>query len=266
MFWLATWAEIERRIEDDVASGFATRSSEPLVLYRSVSIPELVSVLRTGRIWGGQNRFNMFDCRPLVFFGDSLTDWLIGQGEHTHRQAYFASQFHDVYRDAQLALRHMEELACNILRELDSDRISYDPEQAFMLEFGNCGRLRHRALRPAKTRRKYRALFGALKQLTRTNNRLGNAHAVLVQNLEAEIDGWKAAHPFTSAVLVTRPIAGGLVYSTPAYQGGREYGFRPGQVTLGDIREIILIKDRRIVCRCASPGDAARLWQAVAAA
>ena len=77
----------------------------PKVLYRSVSVPELLDICRSGTIRGGMNRFNPADRRPLVFFADTLDDRLISQGEHIHRQAYYAAE------------SSQEHLLCEFLRQ-----------------------------------------------------------------------------------------------------------------------------------------------------
>ncbi|MFA5491004.1 MAG: hypothetical protein WC284_17635, partial [Candidimonas sp.] len=62
----------------------------PLVLYRSVSPGELNSIFSMGKIEGGQNKFNEFDPRRLVFFASKISDSLIWQGEDVERQAQYS--------------------------------------------------------------------------------------------------------------------------------------------------------------------------------
>jgi hypothetical protein len=57
--------------------------------------------------------------------------------------------------------------------------------------------------------------------------------------------------PITSAIIETKPLAGGLEYSVRAGSmsgfGEAEYGFRPGQVTLDDVVKVHWVKDRQII-------------------
>lgn len=222
----------------------------PKVLYRSVSVPELLDICRSGTIRGGMNRFNPADRRPLVFFADTLDDRLISQGEHIHRQAYYAAESSQEHLLCEFLRQRIREHGTLILGHLHCDGVNYTEDQADGLPRGESyGRLK-RALRHHE---KYRPLFLQLAALKRAEWRAWEEHGRLIRKLEQSIERRNASLPITSAVLVTRPIGGGLLYTTKSGcgLGEREYGLRPGQVRLQDIERIILFKDRRKVASIA---------------
>lgn len=102
----------------------------PKVLYRSVSVPELLDICRSGTIRGGMNRFNPADRRPLVFFADTLDDRLISQGEHIHRQAYYAAESSQEHLLCEFLRQRIREHGTLILGHLHCDGVNYTEDQA----------------------------------------------------------------------------------------------------------------------------------------
>jgi hypothetical protein len=214
--------------------------TEPRTLYRSVSLPELADILRTGRITGGGNRFNEADRRPLVLFADILDPYTLGHGEHAYRQAYRALDGTPAFlacEEAEAKIARHGEL---ILARLSRDGIWCDPENALSLPFGEgYGRVRHAALRRPNLRRKYQGLFNQLKRLKREGAQLRGELDRDIERLRAAILAERATLPITSAVIVTRPLHGGAMFTVG---GRREYGFERGSLQLTDIASIILVK------------------------
>ena len=225
----------------------------PIILYRSVSIPELIDVLRSGLIRGGGNRFSGVDNRPYVFFADEFDDRLLRQGEATRRQAHYAAQSQHAWLASEFVAERLSAFADLILTEFERDGIWYDPAVAPVLRNGEGTGWFRRAGR-RHDRKKYDRLFRYLRQLKRVQVGLWSEYDCEVARIAREIDQRKAIASVTSAVLVTRPIAGGLLYSIEFGMcglGDREYGFQPGQILLADIEQIVLVKAGQEVVRCS---------------
>lgn len=228
---------------------------EPRVLYRSVSLPELVDIWRKGVITGGGNLFNFMDQRPYVFFADEIDERLIRQGEYVDRQAHYALREHRINGEIERKLDRTEQIADVILAEMGHHGIAYDLDLTDNFRLG----IEHRCFRnaafrsPKAVRLKFAALFRILRRLQRELIAAYGEYDRQHQLRWAEIEQHLARLPYSSAIIVTHPIGGGLLYSTEfgaSGLGDREYGFRPGQVTIEDIAEVILIKARREVDRC----------------
>ena len=233
------------------------------VLYRSVSLPELEDIYSCGVVVGGQNKFNPVDSRPDVFFSDVLDARLVRQGEDTYRQAFYHAQFHPAAARRAEAFDHVMQCAEDILSQMVSCGIRYDPDDGYSLEWGAVApRLKRSALGPEATRASFKGLFRRLAQLNSAQAAAADEHCDVVIGLMAEYEASRKTQPITSAVLITKPIVGGLIYSEElglSGHGEREFGFEPGQIKLDDIAEIILIKAGTEAGRCgAQGGDLAR--------
>lgn len=227
---------------------------EPRVLYRSVSLGELFDIARRGVICGGGNLFNTFDPRPDVFFADEIDDVLVGHGEHVPRQVTFAMREHLSSRRIEILRDVITRRADFILRQLDDDRIAYDRYSADDFRLGLLvSKFRGLSFRTKRGNgRVYARHFRALRRLLRRQVSLSAMYDRAWHSLHQRTEEQLRCLPFSSAILVTRPITGGRVYSTEAGfcgHGEREYGFRLGQVTLADVAEVVLLKDRREVAR-----------------
>ncbi|QNM83249.1 hypothetical protein H8M03_02550 [Sphingomonas sabuli] len=262
----ASAQQVASRFVEEVAERRAEPMSVRLRLYRSVSVPELEDILCTGAIVGGQNRFNTWDTRPFVFFADELTDHLIAQGEASYRQAYFASMRHELYDQIDRLASRIERLADLALAELDYAGARYDPEAAELFRHGiGSGHFR-RAARRARSS----VAIAASKEVARLNvhnEQLWADHSRLVETLVPRIEQLKAGWRFTSAVLVTKPVGGGIRY--PGELGicglpghSREYAFQPGQIGAADIERIILFKNHREIASIEDPTCALGLSRA----
>lgn len=237
---------------------------QPRVLYRSVSLPELVDIWRSGVVAGGGNIFNFMDQRRYVFFADELDERLMRYGEFVDSQAHYDLRDHVVSRRSEQTLNRIEQIADVILAEMDHDRIPYDVALADEFRFGWERRRFRSAVFTCEgvDRPKYAALFRIFSRLQREFTALDGEYGRQHQLSCAEIERRLTRSPYSSAVIVTHPIAGGLLYSTEfgfSGHGEREYAFRPGQITVSDIFEIILIKAGREVERCSPPGLGRRL-------
>lgn len=194
--------------EQDLPHGvkYEGELEEPKVLYRSVSPQELKSFWSMGRISGGGNVFNEFDPRNYVFFADEVSDLLIWQGEDVERQA--------IHKLKQTYQKPIEELGHQIA-ELKQ---------------------REEAGEQVKRQR---------QQLEKKFQGLLDHYRREVRGAEAAMRSEQADKPFTSAILQTKPITGGKIF-TGAWQGA-EYGFEPNEITHQDIDKIHLVRDKKII-------------------
>lgn len=228
--------------------------AEPKVLYRSVSLPELKDILKTGKVTGRQNTFNEFEERRHVFFGDVLNDELIFQGEDHSRVASVALAGHGIHQ--RFKDNHDAKTAAK--QEIES---ALDAHMARI----NASRTR-RGLEPidAESRNDFR--WAVPKELWKEHDKyedrdraMRKKYIEMLRAWEKKYRGKLAEQPYSSAVLQTKPISGGVEYSTDSQMKGmHEYGFDSGQVTLADIDKVYLIKDRKIV-KQATPDQLPRL-------
>lgn len=237
-----------------------------MILYRSVSVPELVNICQSGVITGGGNCFNPLDDRADVFFADTIDDRLIRQGEYVDRQVTFSLKNHDVSRRSDQIAVQMERQANRILAELDRDGIRYSRDNAEYLGLGlgqDRRKMRAAAFRGPRTAHgKYARLFREMARLTRESGTWATEYDKLYQEAFAERLQWLGSLPFSSAILVTHPVSGGLIYAADGGwcgHGEREYGFAPGHVSFADVAEIIFIKACREADRCCPADLASRL-------
>jgi hypothetical protein len=222
---------------------------ETVVLYRSMSIAELADICSTGLIQGGGNRFNWFDARPYVFFGDELNDQLISQGEDLWRQARHTMSNHPLTKKREMLQSHAQRQARLIIREMDADGIRYARTyvEDFLAGYDyDVKKFKRAVLRSLGAgHRKYGVLFQALATLHAQQDQLNER---LDETFELELKALEtctAAATYSSAVIVTRPVTGGLIYSTEfggCGLGEREYCFLPGQLKFCDISDVILVK------------------------
>jgi hypothetical protein len=228
------------------------------VLYRSVSIPELRDIAKTGSVRGGRNRFNDHDDRQYVFFGDKINERLIGQGEEIERQAHHSMGKHAIYRQmTNLAARVREEaeLALQILKH---NRVMGQDNylQHFAEGHGN-ERYVERLVNEIKDEgEKHRAL-NAMRKVAEFKQETVELQARYRRLFDAEremLNARMAESPYTSAILVTRPVSGGVHYSRshgPTSSSGMgeddEYGFQPGDIRLHAISKICMVKNGDII-------------------
>lgn len=200
----------------------------PKVLFRSVSPAELHDILSTGMITGGSNRFNPFDPRREVFFCETISNKLIGQGEEISRRVENALADHPYQKNYEEAVAKVKQL-----------------RQDNAALYGS--------IMPPKTRN---AVNKAEKDVAAIRAAF---RVMLMQDIKVENEA-NGLREFTSAVLVTSPLSGGRHYSKN-HVGGKsgmgefdEYGFDPGAVKLGAIVRIDLMKKNEIV-RTVMPED-----------
>jgi hypothetical protein len=218
---------------------------EPKVLYRSVSLPELVDIWANGIISGGQNKFNSFDPRRHVFFGDEMSEEIIYQGEEIDRQANHALQKHSLHNEFAIIQREIKDhmlllknIAINILQK------SSGPRSVELLSQVNAGKTQAIYNAGQMAYGDDRTLFQS--ELDELNKEYRGEH----RDKMKEIKDRRETFPITSAVIVTKPISGGLYYSKAHGKSGmtgNEYGFAPGAVTYYNIDKIVFIKDGKQV-------------------
>lgn len=256
------------QFDSSLMGGFKPRPmSESLVLYRSVSLHELRDIYQTNLIVGGGNLFNLFDPRHQVFFADAMEDRVIRQGEYLDRQVTLALHDHESSRRISLAHAKVDGQVQLILAEMRAAGIPYDPDPEMEFEFR--WDIDRRPIRRAIKRRgkalrsRFRELFASLEAAERESAAADAAQSAISEKMLKDRASWLSRQPYTSAVLVTYPLLGGLLYTGySCLLGEREYGFEPGQVTLDDVAEVILIRFQKEVGRCA-PEDLSQHLQRI---
>jgi hypothetical protein len=247
------------------------RMSAPMVLYRSVSIPELSDIVKTGKIMGKGNSFNEFDHRSWVFFGDEITTELVHQGEDTERKAQISLDNHPIhakFAELQDRLKEKREQIADYIRDdwkeysRKSERAGRNPEPVdekvladYVADRGSLGGVAHlmtdSTYKLTQEYRKLRAKIDPLRDKYREHYR----------KQHAKIRDKQQSMAITSAVLVTRPIDGGLVYTkgegSESGFNAPEYGFPRGQVGLDDIEKVLYVKDGNVVAE-SLPQDIAK--------
>ncbi len=230
--------------------------STPTILYRSVSLPELADIVRSGRVVGRQNLFNPFEKRREVFFGTTITSRLIWQGEEIARQLSTALDQHPHHAtladicaareplERQLAaVKSANAKRLNLRRQLNGlppvDESAFDE---FMLRDGDGDRL-----------------FREVCRLDHREAKLYATHGRLRFRMEAAAKAHTKRLPVTSAVLETRPLTGGWLYSEQcggisAMGDQEEVGFLPGAVEWSDIVAVHLVRQCTMT-RCIEPED-----------
>jgi len=232
---------------------------EERVLYRSVSLPELVDVISRGAVSGAGNRFNEFDSRPFAFFCDRVTDRLMFQGEDIERQAMTALSGEQVFVEFEHACRQ-----------------ALDVSSAFADE---CERLREAGLRTRAHLDAAREIKLARSGSDLAMSRLANgfySRQPGLERLKDKADGIEAQiselrlryqamaaawldeerlarerHPFTSAIIETRPISHGFHYSLAFGSSGMgdddEFGFHRDSVRLDDVVRVHCVAGGRVL-------------------
>lgn len=235
---------------------------EAKVLYRSVSLPELIDIAKTGKIVGRSNTFNGFDTRRWVFFGDTMTERLLWQGDEIERQASVAMQGSALDREfdklnrqyeeltrtyGEMAMREIEtkikkrlaaKMRAPTITDQDRERITRgDLPSVFYDLVGTTPAL-------VANREKRRALNDRIEALRKTYREQHRALQVALKDKQASL-------PVSSVVLETKPLAGALHYSKSHGRSGMgeedEYGFPSGRVTLNDVTKIHLVKNGTVI-------------------
>ncbi len=230
------------------------------VLYRAVSIPELSDIRMRGRVLGGQNRFNEFEHRRWVFFGDKLNDELISQGEDTERQAIHKMSSHAILRAMKRLMDDRKEEALMVITQLEKAGLEpcddyhgfYRPYVENFLEGYNSRWIMKffwklddegKIARANNSRRK-------MDEMTREIDELQDRYRNLIRAEHDLIKARLVPLKVSSAVIVTKPIKGGIHYSKSFGKSGMtqdEYGFESGQITLDDIDKILLVKKGQVI-------------------
>lgn len=219
------------------------------VLYRSVSLPELIDIFKTGKILGRGNVFNDFDKRKYVFFGISPSEKLLYQGSEIERMIITSLEKHAIHAQFDELTARIEQNKVDIEEEIDeliedanSDR-EYHNEK--LLDKDNPHTRRAFRLRVSSKILNLSHKLHDMEQKLRTKYR-----EVLYKKMDQE----KAKHEtmlYTYALIKTFPISGGLHYSDAHGASGMgeedEYGFRSGQITMDDIDTITLYKNKEAI-------------------
>lgn len=235
--------------------------TEPKVLYRSVSLGELKDIIKTGKIIGRQNKFNGFDPRPWVFFGDSIDDGLIWQGEEVDRQASAVLQgsaieqkFNALIDEYNKLNKKRMELAKWELQKYNATaartgrrQIELDADEQRRMDFDE---IPYRVAILLSRSKEYEDLRKKTRLLNDKVDKMRNSWREKHKELMNKIREKTANFSISSAIIQTKPISGGLHYSKSHGKSGMqgdEYGFPSGKVTLNDIDKVYMVKDKKVV-------------------
>lgn len=239
---------------------------EERVLFRSVSLPELVDVISRGAVSGAGNRFNEFDSRPFAFFGDRVTDSLMFQGEDLERQAMTALSGEQVFVEFEHACRQALDVSsafaneCERLREAGlRTRAHLDVAREIKLA---------RSGSDLAMSRLANGFYGRQTELDRLKDKADGLEAQISElrrRYQAMAASWldeeklaREKYPFTSAIVETRPISHGFHYSLAFGSSGMgdddEFGFHKDSVRLDDIVRVHCVAGGRVL-RTAKADD-----------
>lgn len=230
-----------------------TPMSEPKVLYRAVSIPEMIDIVKKGKIVGGLNKFNDFDRRRHVFFGDHVSKNLIYQGEEIERQVVGSlmndpihAQFERLNAELEALKEKRNDLARDLLDEINEERRN-------PMEWNDSNPPIDWIVRAGQIMKIKSPLYTMVKKISTLHDTLTDLQKKYREKYCSEFPRLKSeiqARRFTSAVIETYPITGGLHYSKQHGFSGMgnedEYGFPSGAVTASDIHQIFWVKDGQI--------------------
>jgi hypothetical protein len=213
----------EIKPNESLETGTFRPMQKEIILFRSVSPKELIDILDKSQVTGGLNRFNTFDHRREVFFGDAITEMLLGQGEEISRRAENMMQSHKIqekYRAAQDEFR----------------TLTSEAKEKYV----------HFYKYPTAVKKKIDTADKSIKKIT------SSFRAILMLEIKKERE-INELRTFTSAVIETKPVGGGRHYSTK-HNGGSsgmgdddEYGFESGVVKITDIAKIHLMLKKELI-------------------
>lgn len=235
---LTEWADTALEAEGDFWK--PARHATPQPLYRSVSRNGLQDLIDKGAVHGKGNTFS--DARRHVFFAASMDASTIRQGEELERQAH-------------VALASSPEAMAVVAAMGRRDQLDAAVKQA------NKDPLPPGAARKAAIR----AYSMLAADAWDAGQAVRDAETAYRQASNAWIVAKRAANKnvaFTSAVLETAPMAGGLHYSYAHGMSGMkadEYAFPHGHVTAGDVTRVHLVKDGKPVAVVSLEEAARRL-------
>lgn len=223
------------------------RMTEKVILFRSVSMPELIDILDKGCVVGGGNRFNEFETRRHVFFGDKIDELLLWQGEDVERQAIHQATYDGIYDDLIETNNEITKTCTDIANAFQRHGIETSPSFYQDVMRGYVGE----ATRLSKDFPEIVSLLATKAELEAELKSLQEQWKKHVRQTITNLKFQRDSLPYTSAVIETRPLTGGLHYSKSHGKSGfldnDEYGFRSGEVTIHDITAVHLVKDRTIV-------------------
>ncbi|HEY0204666.1 MAG TPA: hypothetical protein VGC15_11010 [Acetobacteraceae bacterium] len=214
------WADAALAKEAAVWKPRVMQGARPM--FRSVSPAALQDLVAKGAVHGKGNTFS--DDRRHVFFGDALTPSIIRQGEELDRQAHVALMGTPLEASFDAADK-AERDARDALRAYDAK-----PGKRDWRERGKIADSLNDAQAAArKARDDWRAA----------------SNAWIVARRKAI-----AGAPYTSAILETHPLDGGLHYSAAhgmSGMSGDEFGFPDGFVRGADVARVHLVSGGQIV-------------------
>jgi hypothetical protein len=227
---------------------------EPKVLYRSVSLPELEDIFHRYAVVGGGNKFNDFEHRPWVFFADQITDQLIGQGEEIDRQASHMLRSHSVHYEYRRLSEQIQFWANFVKKRLNRLNIEFDEEYWEGLYHGHNYHYFMKFLGQIDNgRQKYADALDEIRRLDNERSELNGVYRTAHKQMAQGLKLMQADRKATSAIIVTKPLKGGLHYSKEFGKSGfqtDEYGFHSGQVKAHDLDQVIFVQHGHRVASC----------------
>jgi hypothetical protein len=184
-----------------------------------------------------------------------MTEQLSAQGEEVEREAVHSLSGHDLHREFKRLTDDIEEQGMMLLSQMKRLNVPYDEDYEDLFSRGEHVDDMNRAIKNtfslnAADRGLLRKAVDELFDLHRQRYALRDQYRAELKDRHHALSATRKELRATSAVIVTKPISGGLVYSSEWGTSGfatPEYGFHPGQVTTDDIEKVIFIKDGKRV-------------------
>jgi hypothetical protein len=208
-------------------------------IFRSVSPAEAEHIFATGSIQGGLNKFNDFDKRREVFFGQELTDNLIGQGEEIERRASYFLHDHPMHAEHAQTQKLFSKLA----KELGLDTPDYEEKLQ---------RIRTLELEMRKGNRELRPKLKQYESLKQKMDTQQSAYFKLYRNQVSIERDKNKLRPYTSIILEAHPKEGGNTYTGKGSGMGEhdEIGYPSNHITLQDVYKVHVVKDKKVIEIC----------------
>lgn len=243
-----------------------TLMKEPKVLYKALSISELVDLYEHGTMRGRPDAINDFDDRPFLMFGDKISPQMIAMGDSLERQAEIALREFDTHAKYMEAWKAREYQASRFItavqKMIDSEKSAREKaglaprvlDESAIHQF-----MRGNTLQGAMILQRLPMTeanpIRILNEIATIDSRLIDISQEYLAAEEMWIDAERSAreqYPYTSIIAQFAPLDHGYRYSKET--GGvselgdlDEYGFYPNSVASDHVLRLHCVLDGKIV-------------------